>query len=94
LSEQEFLLSYSKERQNMATATMADEAEIANAIGVLRHAGLNDDLLDKIELDRRLKISEEQDKMGLYEPTEKVVGEILSELANGRYARNCACKKT
>jgi hypothetical protein len=36
----------------MATAVMASETEIANAIGVLRRAGINDDLLDKMELGR------------------------------------------
>jgi len=70
----------------MATATM--EPEIIET--AMSNIGLKDraeELLDEIELQRRLKISEEQDKMGLHEPTEKVVEEILGELASGRYAR-------
>jgi len=70
----------------MATAIMEPEIiETAMSnIGLKDRAG---ELLDEIELQRRLKISEEQDKIGLYEPTEKVVEEILGELASGRYAR-------
>jgi hypothetical protein len=73
----------------MATVTeiIANEAEIKEAMTTLRLDGWGDDLLDEIELQRRLKISAEQDRMGLHEPTEKVAEEILMELKNGYYAR-------
>jgi hypothetical protein len=64
----------------MATAVMASETEIANAIGVLRRAGINDDLLDKVELDRRLSISLEQFERGETMPAEEVVKEIRKKL--------------
>jgi phosphate uptake regulator len=69
----------------MAVAT---ETEIIKT--AMERIGLRDkvqDLLDEIELQRRLKISEEQDEMGLYEKKEKVVKEILTELKSGHYAR-------
>jgi len=68
-----------------ATAVMANETEIANAIGVLRHAGLADDVLDEIELDRRLAISLEQANNGMLRPTKEIVNEILGELKRGYY---------
>jgi hypothetical protein len=78
----------------MAVATMTMEPKTAVEPGIIITAmeriGLRDkveDLLDEIELQRRLKISEEQDEMGLYEPTEKVVEEILTELKSGQYTR-------
>jgi hypothetical protein len=71
----------------MATAVMASETEIANAIGVLRRAGINDDLLDKVELDRRLSISLEQFERGETMPAEEVVKEIREKLNNGYHAR-------
>ena len=67
------------------TAVMANETEIANAIGVLRHAGLADDVLDEIELDRRLAISLEQANNGTLRPTKEIVNEILGELKRGYY---------
>jgi len=70
----------------MAITTM-EPAIIKTAMSNIGLKDRVEELLDEIELQRRLKISEEQDKMGLYEPTEKVVEEILGELANGRYVR-------
>jgi len=71
----------------VATEIIANETEIKEAMSVLKLDNWADDLLDEIELQRRLKISAEQDKIGLHEPTEKVAEEILTELKNGHYAR-------
>jgi len=68
-----------------ATAVMANETEIANAIGVLRHAGLDEEMLNEIELDRRLAISIEQANNGMLRPTKEIVNEILGELKRGYY---------
>jgi len=66
----------------MATAVMANETEVANAIGVLRGAGLADDLLDEIELDRELQLSlEEEDTISLDEWEKRVT----EKAANGYY---------
>jgi len=76
----------------MVTATMEPQTMIEPGIikTAMDRIGLKDkveDLLDEIELQRRLKISAEQDKAGLHEPTENVVEEIRKELKNGYYAR-------
>jgi hypothetical protein len=71
----------------MATAVMASKVEIEQAIGVLRQAGVNDDLLDKIELDRRLSISLKQFERGETMPAEEAIKEIREKLNNGYYAR-------
>jgi hypothetical protein len=78
---------YCKREANMATAVMESEVEIKQAMGVLRRAGINDDLLDKIELDRRLSISLEQFERGETIPAEEVIKEIREKLNNGYYAR-------
>ena len=76
----------------MATATMEPQTTVEPGIikTAMDRIGLKDKveyLLDEIELQRRLKISAEQDEMGLHEPTENAVKEILMELKNGHYAR-------
>jgi len=70
-----------------ATAVMANETEIANAIGVLRHAGLADDVLDEIELDRRLSHSLEQANRGETFPIEQLKKQVMEKFANGYYDR-------
>jgi hypothetical protein len=62
----------------MAAATMTMEPKMAVEPGIIKTAmeriGLRDkveDLLDEIELQRRLKISEEQDEMGLEATVER-----------------------
>ncbi|MCL2283213.1 MAG: hypothetical protein FWC26_07845 [Fibromonadales bacterium] len=68
----------------MATAVMANETEIADAIGVLRVAGLDDEMLDEIELDRELQLSlEEEDTISLGEWEKRV----MEKVANGYYRR-------
>jgi len=65
------------------TAVMANETEIANAIGVLRVAGLADDLLDKIALDRALAKSLAQADRGEKMPIKEAERIINERLANG-----------
>jgi hypothetical protein len=68
----------------MATAIMASEVEIKQAMGVLGLGNLTDNLLDEIELNRRLKISLEQADKGMTRPVEEAINEILVDLKNGR----------
>ncbi|MDR2579994.1 MAG: hypothetical protein LBC85_03255 [Fibromonadaceae bacterium] len=69
----------------MATAIMANETEIANAMGVLGLGGLANDLLDEIELDRRLSISLKQFESGKAMPIEEAERIIDERLASGYY---------
>jgi hypothetical protein len=82
-------LRQNRKGENMAamTETVVRETEIKEAMGVLGLDNWVDDLLDEIELDRRLKISLEQADKGLLRPTKEVVNEILGELKNGKYAK-------
>jgi len=68
----------------MATATevIANETEIKQAMQVLRLAGLNDALMDEIELDTELQLSlEEEDTISLDELERRV----MEKAANGYY---------
>ena len=67
-----------------ATEIVANETEIKEAMTSLRLDGWIDDLLDEIELNRRLKISLEQADKGMTRPTAIAVKEILADLQNGR----------
>jgi len=78
----------------MATMTMepeteitANETEIKQAMRVLGLDSWSDNVLDEIELNRRLKISLEQADKGMARPTKEVVNEILTELENGSFGR-------
>ena len=73
----------------MATATevIANEAEIKEAMSNLRLGNWADDVLDEIELNRRLKISLEQADRGEVRPAEMVINELLTKLKNGSYDR-------
>jgi hypothetical protein len=73
----------------MATATemIANETEIKQAMGVLGLEGLTDALLDEIELDRQLKISEEQEKQGRVIPLEEAERIMNERFASGYYDR-------
>ena len=73
----------------MATATevIANETEIKQAMGVLGLEGLTDALLDEIELDRQLKISEEQEKQGQVIPLEEAERIMNERFASGYYDR-------
>ncbi|MCL2284451.1 MAG: hypothetical protein FWC26_14135 [Fibromonadales bacterium] len=75
------------------TAVMANETEIANAIGVLRHAGIANDILDEIEIDRRLKISMEQAEKGLGEPIEDFKRELDQQFASGYFSKENARRR-
>jgi hypothetical protein len=72
----------------MATEILtASEVEIKQAMGVLGLDGFADTLLDEIELDRELKISEEQEKQGLVIPLEEAERRMKERFANGYYDR-------
>ena len=78
----------------MAVATMTIEPKTAIEPGIIKTAmeriGLRDkveDLLDEIELQRRLKISEEQDEMGLGATVEELKKRTTEKLRNGYYLR-------
>jgi hypothetical protein len=72
----------------MATmAATANEIEIKVAMNELGIGHWTDELLDEIELNRRLKISLEQDEKGEIRPADKIIDEISAELKNGFYDR-------
>jgi len=73
----------------MATATevLASKTEIEEAMGVLGLGSLAADLLDEIELDRQLKISEEQEKQGRVIPLEEAEKIMNERFASGYYDR-------
>ncbi len=71
----------------VATEIMANETEIKQAMGILGLDNWVDDVLDEIELNRRLKISLEQADRGMTRPAKEVVDEILTELENGSFGR-------
>jgi len=73
----------------MATATevLANKTEIEEAMGVLGLGSLAADLLDEIELDRQLKISEEQEKQGRVIPLEEAERIMNERFASGYYGR-------
>jgi len=56
--------------------------EVKQAMGTLRLGEWTEDLLDEIELDRRLKISLEQADRGELRPAEMIINELLTELKN------------
>jgi len=70
-----------------ATEIVANETEIKEAMTSLRLDGWIDDLLDEIELNRRLKISLEQADRGELRPADMIINEITAELKNGYYDR-------
>jgi len=71
----------------VATEVIANEAEIKQAMKVLGLDNWVDNVLDEIELQRRLKISLEQADKGMTRPVKEVVNEILAELENGSFGR-------
>jgi len=71
----------------MATAVMANEVEIKNAMGVLGLGGLADDLLDEIELDRELAISLAEADRGETFPIEQLEKEVMRKFASGYYGK-------
>jgi len=71
----------------VATEIIANEAEIKRAMEVLRLGNWTNDLLDEIELDRRLKKSLEQFERGETMPIEETIKKIKEKLNNGYYLR-------
>jgi len=64
----------------MATEVIVNDTEIKEAMSVLGIDHWVDDLMDEIELKRRLKISLEQADRGELRPTEMVISEIREKL--------------
>jgi hypothetical protein len=72
----------------MATETETLTAtEVKQAMGTLRLGEWTEDLLDEIELNRRLKISLEQDDKGLTMSLEEAETKIAERFANGYNTR-------
>jgi hypothetical protein len=73
----------------MATATevIANETEIKQAMKSLRLDTWTDELLDEIELNRRLKHSLEQADKGETFPIEDLKRQVMEKFANGYYDR-------
>jgi len=69
-----------------ATETVATAAEIKRAMGTLRLGEWADDLLDEIELDRRLEISLMQADKGMTMSLEEAEARIAKRFANGYLA--------
>jgi len=70
------------------TATLT-VTEVKQAMGVLRLDNWTNDLLDEIELDRQLKISEEQEKAGKTISIDELEKRVNEKVANGYYKRQC-----
>jgi len=79
-----------EKRQTMAAATaiMANEVEIKEAMSTLRLDNWVDDVLDEIELNRRLKISLEQADKGETMSLEELERRTAEKMKNGYYTRN------
>ncbi len=70
-----------------ATEITANETEIKQAMSALRLDGWVDDLMDEIELNRRLKTSLEQADRGETYPIEELKKQVMEKFANGYYDR-------
>ena len=80
----------------MATATATDTltvTEVKQAMKVLRLGEWTEDLLDEIELDRRLKISLEQADRGEGRPIEEFEKELNQKFASGYFTKENARKR-
>ncbi|MDR3002350.1 MAG: hypothetical protein LBU89_13945 [Fibromonadaceae bacterium] len=69
------------------TETLASKTEIKEAMSVLRLDPWADDLIDEIELDRRLSHSLEQANRGETFPIEQLKKQEMEKIANGYYDR-------
>jgi hypothetical protein len=76
-----------KRGKDMAAAVLANETEIKQAMGVLGLGNFADDVLDEIELDRRLKHSLEQANRGETFPIDLLKKQVMEKFANGHYDR-------
>jgi len=70
-----------------ATEITANETEIKQAMSALKLDSWVDDLLDEIELSRRLKSSLEQANRGETYPIEELKKQVMEKFANGYYDR-------
>jgi hypothetical protein len=61
--------------------------EVKQAMGVLRLGEWADDVLEEIELNRRLKTSLEQDDKGETFPIAELKKQVMENLANGYYCK-------
>ena len=66
---------------------MASEAEIKQAMEVLRLDSWADDLMDEIELNRRLEVSLAQADRGETFPIAELKKQFKENLANGYYCK-------
>ncbi|MDR0516414.1 MAG: hypothetical protein LBH25_05145 [Fibromonadaceae bacterium] len=69
----------------MTAAVLANETEIKRAMSALRLDSWTDDLLNEIELNRRLKHSLEQADRGELIPADEVKKEIGELFTNGHF---------
>ena len=72
----------------MAAEIIANETEIKEAMTTLRLDNWVDDLMDEIELNRRLKISIAQADRGETMSLEELERRTAEKMKNGYYARN------
>jgi hypothetical protein len=80
----------------MATMTVTDTKTIKRAMRTIGLGDRTDDLLsilDKMELDRRLKISLEQADRGEVTPAEEVEKRIMEKFANGYFSKENARRR-
>ena len=70
-----------------AIEIVANETEIKQAMSELGIDHWVDDLLDEIELNRRLKSSLEQAERGETYPIEELKKQVMEKFANGYYDR-------
>jgi len=78
----------------MATATdTLTVTEVKQAMKVLRLGEWTEDLLDEIELDRRLKISLEQADRGEGRPIEEFEKELNQKFASGYFTKENARRR-
>jgi len=72
----------------MATATETlTVTEVKQAMGTLKLGNRTEELLDEIELDRQLKISEEHEKAGRTITIDELERRVNEKVANGFYRR-------
>jgi hypothetical protein len=71
----------------MATAVMANETEIKQAMGVLGLGNFANDVLDEIELDRELQLGIEEIERGETITLAELEKRVNEKVANGYYRR-------
>ena len=71
----------------MATAIMANETEIANAMDALGLGNWTSDVLEEIELDRELQLGIEEIERGETITLKELERRVSEKVANGYYRR-------